>query len=215
MDPKLEKKMMNAYLAADLLKMKRHYTNDFSDAIAMQNKRLQKLMKIAYEIPFYRERFDRVGMKPEDFRTGDDLAKFPILTKDELREWMAKEVENPKYKDWIIDTTSGSTGKPLSIIFSPKEKAYMKAHGTYAPDLKTLIASGLIADSLTFIPYSEGERFALEASVETEKSGKVVNTMECGAQYQQYLKGLNENDIANLIEEANKRGEYPGMKIDL
>lgn len=95
------------------------------------------------------------------------------------------------------------------------EKAYMKAHGTYAPDLKTLTASGLIADSLTFIPYSEGERFALEASVETEKSGKVVNAMECGAQYQQYLKGLNENDIANLIEEANKRGEYPGMKIDL
>ena len=39
--------------------------------------------------------------------------------------------------------------------------------------------------------------------------------MECGAQYQQYLKGLNENDITNLIEEANKRGEYPGMKIDL
>ena len=128
MDPKLQKKMMNAYLAADLTKMKRHYTNDFSDAIAMQNKRLQKLMKIAYEIPFYRERFDRVGMKPEDFKTGDDLAKFPILTKDELREWMAKEVENPKYKDWIIDTTSGSTGKPLSIIFSPKEKAYMKAN---------------------------------------------------------------------------------------
>ena len=30
--------------------------------------------------------------------------------------------------------------------------------------------------------------------------------MECGAQYQQYLKGLNENDIANLIEEANKGG---------
>lgn len=124
----VQKKMMNAYIAAALPKMKKHYTSDFSDAIKMQNKRLQKLMKIAYDIPFYRERFERCGLTPEDFKTGDDLAKFPVLTKDELREWMAKEIENPKYKDWIVDTTSGSTGKPLSILFSPREKAYMKAN---------------------------------------------------------------------------------------
>ena len=38
--------------------------------------------------------------------------------------------------------------------------------------------------------------------------------MECGAQYQQYLKGLNENSVANLIEEANNTGQYPGVKIE-
>ena len=37
--------------------------------------------------------------------------------------------------------------------------------------------------------------------------------MECGAQYQQYLNGLDENSIANLVEAANEAGLYPGLKI--
>lgn len=91
------------------------------------------------------------------------------------------------------------------------EEAYRLQHGTYAPDFKTLTASGLLADSLTLIPYSDGERFNLETSVVTEKSGRQTHTIECGAQYQQYLKGLDENSIANLIEDANESGSYPGV----
>lgn len=93
------------------------------------------------------------------------------------------------------------------------ERAYFHAHGTFAPSLKTLTASGLLADSLTLIPYSDGERFELETSVVTDKSGRETHTMECGAQYQQYLKGLDENSIANLIEDANKSGQYPGVMV--
>ena len=93
------------------------------------------------------------------------------------------------------------------------EAAYLHAHGTFASDLKTLTASGLLADSLTFIPYSDGERFELETSVVTDKSGRETHTMECGAQYQQYLKGLDENSIANLIEDANINVQYPGVMV--
>ena len=125
---KMQKKLQNFYILKDLAGMKTRYPKDFPSAMKLQEKRVQILVKKAYEIPFYRERFDKAGVKPEDIKTGDDLLKLPILTKDELREWMAKEKDNPRYKDWIIDTTSGSTGKPLAIIFSPKEKAYMKAN---------------------------------------------------------------------------------------
>ncbi len=125
---KLQKKLGNVYLFWDLTKMIKHYDGDYSKAIALQNKRVQKLVKKAYKIPFYKERFDAAGVKPEDIKTGDDLVKIPPITKDELREWMNQEKVKPKYKDWIVDTTSGSTGKPLSILFSPKEKAYMKAN---------------------------------------------------------------------------------------
>ena len=125
---KLQKKMMNGYLAYDLTQMSLKIPKNFSKVMTVQNRRVQELVKRAYEIPFYRERFDRAGVKPEEIKTGDDLTRLPVLTKDELREWMASIKDDPKYKDWICDTTSGSTGKPVSVLFSPKEKAYMKAN---------------------------------------------------------------------------------------
>ena len=38
----------------------------------------------AVDIPAARKKFDEAGVRPEDIRTGDDLAKLPVLTKDEL-----------------------------------------------------------------------------------------------------------------------------------
>ena len=125
---KLQKKLMNVYIFLYLPGMKKHYPKDFPKAMDLQEKRVRALVKRAYEVPFYRERFERAGIRPEDIRTGEDLVKLPMLTKDELREWMSEESRKEKYKNWIADTTSGSTGKPLTILFSPREKAYMKAN---------------------------------------------------------------------------------------
>ena len=77
----VQKKMMNACLVADLPKMAHEIPANFSHVMKLQEKRVQRLVKRAYEIPFYRERFDRAGVKPEDIRTGDDLTKLPVLTK--------------------------------------------------------------------------------------------------------------------------------------
>ena len=56
-----------------------------------QNRKIHELMKIAYEIPFYRERFEASGTTPDAFHNAQDLYKFPLLTKDEVREWMDGE----------------------------------------------------------------------------------------------------------------------------
>lgn len=93
------------------------------------------------------------------------------------------------------------------------EECYRKQNGIYTGDFKELVSGGLLADSLTFIPYSDGERFELSVTTITEKSGREVPLMECGAQYQQYLNGLDRNAVANLIETANKAGDYPGLRI--
>lgn len=128
MDAARDKKLMNLYLFLDLQKMAHRIPKNFSKVMRTQNERVQALAKRAYEIPFYRERFDKAGVRPEDIKCGDDLTLLPVLTKDELREWMGSLKDKPEYKDWICDTTSGSTGKPVSILFSPREKAYMKAN---------------------------------------------------------------------------------------
>lgn len=125
---KLERKMVNVLLFLDLFKMKTKIPKDFSQVMKIQDKRVQKLVKKAYKIPFYKERFDAAGVKPSDIKTGDDLSKLPLLTKDELRAWMKEESANPKYANWFLDTTSGSSGVPLMLLYSPKEKAYNMAN---------------------------------------------------------------------------------------
>ena len=125
---KLQRKLVNVFIFLDLTKMEKKVPYNQKKVVPMQNRRVQKLVKKAYKIPFYKERFDRAGVKPEDIKTGDDLAKLPLLTKDELRGWMKEEEKKPKYRYWFKDTTSGSSGVPLMVLFSPREKAYMMAN---------------------------------------------------------------------------------------
>lgn len=92
-----------------------------------QNRKLRKLMKRAYEIPFYRKKFDAAGLKPKDIKNREDLVKFPILTKNEIKEWLTPLVDSEKERMHIV-STSGSTGTPLKTIVSPRENAFLTAN---------------------------------------------------------------------------------------
>lgn len=93
------------------------------------------------------------------------------------------------------------------------EERYRKAHGTYTDDFGVLVSSGLLADSLQFIPFTDGKRFDLTVTMQIAKSGRQLPLMECGATYDYYLRGLDANSISNLTEEAYSTGRYPGLKI--
>lgn len=77
----------------------------------------------------------------------------------------------------------------------------------------TLFGKGFVADSIQYIPYSNGKKFELEKSVVTNKSGTVQNVMECRATYDDYLQGLSAREVANLKDFADKTERYPGLKI--
>ncbi len=93
------------------------------------------------------------------------------------------------------------------------EERFKKENGFYADDFGILIKSGLLADSLQYVPFSEGTQFALMATMFTTKSGRQMPLMECGTTYDEYLMGLDKNGIENLIEKATNMGKYPGLKI--
>lgn len=93
------------------------------------------------------------------------------------------------------------------------EERFRSRHGVYAADFKSLVGSGFLADSLQYIPYAGKQRFDLTATTIIGKSGRQVPLMECGAKYNDYLDGLDGNSVANLIEEANNAGRYPGLRI--
>lgn len=108
-----------------LMKLDKKVPTDRSFIRKRQCKKVQQLMKRAYKIDFYRKRFDEIGLKPEDFKTPEDLVKFPITTRQDLRLWMEEELRNhpEKMKEWKIFATSGSSGVPLKFIKSHRDSA--------------------------------------------------------------------------------------------
>ncbi|MGE0492690.1 MAG: glycosyltransferase [Vulcanimicrobiota bacterium] len=82
----------------------------------LQELRLQKLVDHAYRhVGYYRETFDRLGLRPRDVRTIEDLQKLPLLGKDDVREHLYFDLlsDNHNKADIHQITTSGSTGEPF------------------------------------------------------------------------------------------------------
>ena len=90
---------------------------------AIQSEKLRAVVPFLYEnSPFYRRRFERLGLSPGDFRSTDDLEKWPVVDKTEM---MADAAEHPPYgtyttttdevwakRGWMMFSSSGSTGVP-------------------------------------------------------------------------------------------------------
>lgn len=94
-----------------------------NDKEALQLKRLQAVVKRAYEnVPYYRKRFDEVGIKPEDIKTLKDIEKLPFTTKTDLRDaypfGMFAVTEDEIVE---VHTTSGTTGKPTVSGYTVKD----------------------------------------------------------------------------------------------
>lgn len=85
-----------------------------NDKEALQLERLQMAVKRAYEsVPYYKKRFDELGVKPEDIKTLKDIEKLPFTTKDDLRDAYPFGMFAVPRKEIVeVHTSSGTTGKP-------------------------------------------------------------------------------------------------------
>ena len=84
--------------------------------------KLQAQLKYAYEMsPFYKKKWDKAGIRPEDIRSLEDFERIPFLRKDEIRQ---DQMENPPFGSNLcisstelarVQGTSGTTGKPTAF----------------------------------------------------------------------------------------------------
>ena len=114
-----------------LLKLDKKIPADPERIKRKQGRNVHKIMKRAYDtVPFYRKRFEENGLTPDDFRSAEDMVKFPVLTRKDLREWMQQEIDdNPdKVDNWILHSTSGSSGIPVKFLMSRREEACYNAN---------------------------------------------------------------------------------------
>jgi len=94
----------------------------------LQEKRLRWQLKRCYEnSAFYQEKFNKAGVRPEDVKSISDITKFPVVTKQELREEQEKYPPYGRYtvsppEDWReIHPTTGTTGAQVYNIWAEKD----------------------------------------------------------------------------------------------
>jgi phenylacetate-CoA ligase len=87
---------------------------------ALQTERLKRSLHNVYEnVAAYREKFDAAGVIPADFKTLEDLAKFPFTTKQDLREnYPFGLFAVPREKIARVHASSGTTGKPTVVGYT-------------------------------------------------------------------------------------------------
>ncbi|MFQ5514691.1 MAG: phenylacetate--CoA ligase family protein [Myxococcota bacterium] len=84
----------------------------------LQLRLLQRTLRRAYErVPLYRARWDAVGVHPDDLRTLADLARFPIMEKDDIRDAFPHSAvaRGTNLARCRIQQTSGSSGQCMEI----------------------------------------------------------------------------------------------------
>ncbi len=86
----------------------------------LQSERLIKQVKNVYEnVAYYRNLMDKMGIKPEDINSIEDLHKLPFLTKADLREAYPYGLMARPLSDCVrIQSTSGTTGKRVVAFYT-------------------------------------------------------------------------------------------------
>ncbi|TXK90246.1 phenylacetate--CoA ligase [Parageobacillus sp. SY1] len=89
----------------------------------LQLERLQQTVKRVYEhVPFYRKKFDEIGVKPDHIRTLDDLKKLPFTTKKDLRDNYPFGLLAVSIQDCVrVHASSGTSGKPTVVAYTKND----------------------------------------------------------------------------------------------
>ncbi len=110
-----------------------------------QLEHLKKTVKWVYEkVPFYRNKFDEQGIKPEDIKTLEDLSRLPFTAKTDLRDnYPFGLCAVPLSEVVRIHASSGTTGKPITGPYTANDLEQwtecmartLYAHGVRSTDI--------------------------------------------------------------------------------
>jgi phenylacetate-CoA ligase len=89
----------------------------------LQLKRLKQTVRQAWtNVPFYRDYFSKLSIKPKDITSLKAMQKLPLTTREDLRlNYPFGMLAVTKEQVVRLHTSSGTTGKPKAIFFSKKD----------------------------------------------------------------------------------------------
>ncbi len=119
----------------------------------IQSKRLVSMVKRCYEnVPFYRKKFDEMGLKPEDIRSIDDIVKLPFTVKQDLRDtYPFGLVAVPRGELARVHASSGTTGKQTVVAYT-KHDLNVWARGA----ARAIVGTGGTKEDFVHVSYGYG-----------------------------------------------------------
>lgn len=119
----------------------------------LQLERLKAIVKYAYErVPFYRKKFDEVGIKPEDIKSLEDIRYIPFTSKADLREVYPFGMFAVPLSEIVeIHSSSGTTGKPVVMGYTRRDLETWKEVMA-----RSLVAFGVTKEDIIQIAYGYG-----------------------------------------------------------
>jgi len=116
-------------------------TASLDELRGIQLKRLRWVTKHAYDNnEAYHRRFKDAGFHPDDIRSLADVAKIPVLAKEDLRDAYPFGMVCTPRDTWIeLHSSSGTTGKPVTNVYTENDlQAWgeVMARGLYAGGLR-------------------------------------------------------------------------------
>ncbi len=119
----------------------------------LQGERLRETVARAYNnVPFYKKKFDEIGLKPGDIKSIDDVSKLPFTLKTDLRDnypFGLVAVEREKLSR--IHASSGTTGKATVVAYTPHDIEVWSRSVARA-----LAAAGAVKGDIVHVSYGYG-----------------------------------------------------------
>ncbi len=183
---------------------------------SLQLLRMKWSVRHAYNnVPFYKQKFDSVGVHPDHLVGLEDIKKFPLTTKQDLRDnYPFGMFAVPRSEVSRVHASSGTTGKPTVVGYTKNDldvwakvmARSMRASGTKKGDLVHIAYGyGLFTGGLgahygaeelgcTVVPVSGGMTARQVTLIEDFKPSTIMVT---------------PSYVLNILDEFRKRGLDP------
>ena len=183
---------------------------------SLQLARLRGTLAHAYaSVAHYRQAFDRAGVAPEDLAELADLARFPLLTKADLRDnYPFGMFAVPRSEVVRIHASSGTTGKPTVVGYTAGDVdvwAQLMARSIYAaggrPGDVAHVAYGYGLFTGGLGAHYGAER--LGCTVVPVSGGQTERQVTLIADFEPRIILVTPSYCLNLIDEMHRQGIDP------
>ncbi len=164
---------------------------------ALQRQRLQWTLRHTYDnVPAFRQKCEAAGVHPDDMKQLPDLAKFPFMTKVDLREnYPFGLFAVPREKLARLHASSGTTGKPVVAGYTQNDLDHWAQVVA-----RSLRAAGLRAGHMVHNAYGYGMfTGGLGAHYGIERAGCCVVPMSGGQTEKQVQQILDFKPDAIMV----------------
>jgi phenylacetate-CoA ligase len=163
-----------------------------------QLKKLRRTVDYVYNyVPYYKEHFDSLGVKPGDIQSLADIQKIPITYRKTLEEQLEDFISNKQGLNAVqLFKTSGTTGKQIKIYLSEGEFHYYAASEAIAGLISGMLGPTTIYQLHLPLDISAAATISTRAA---QMAGALVLNLG--------LSGTVEENVKSLFEKRDIPGK--------